>query len=404
MGRASGGADLPVATQTPGKSASREHMVASHLHPASATPRTGVLPVAGTKDPIKSPDPGNASLSSPKASKNECESGPGEVEHQQVARRSPSVSLTAPTLDKPASAMKPQEDQSAAGYDEISAVCTGESASVDRNAIVHLDPRSIRPSRWANRHPRSFESRDFDELRASIAEAGINIQAIKVRPIASALSSAGEPPGDVATQFELVFGHRRHRACLELGLPIAAVVEPMSDRDLFSQMDQENRNRRPLAPFEQGSMFKAALDTQLYSTASALSQGLGIDPSIVSKALSIVRLPDEVVHAFGSPLDIQYRWAGPLNEAYRKDPGALLARAQLLQADRMRLSAVKIFQRLVAHPQPQNAACRRITGRRGSACIEVDPKGRLQVVVDTPWAPSLRERLENVLQRALNDL
>jgi hypothetical protein len=27
-----------------------------------------------------------------------------------------------------------------------------------------------------------------------------------------------------ATRYEIVFGHRRHRACLELGLPVLAVL------------------------------------------------------------------------------------------------------------------------------------------------------------------------------------
>jgi hypothetical protein len=50
---------------------------------------------------------------------------------------------------------------------------------------LKLDPRSIRPSTWANRHEASFESAEFEELKAEIADAGGNVQPIKVRPLAT---------------------------------------------------------------------------------------------------------------------------------------------------------------------------------------------------------------------------
>ena len=44
-----------------------------------------------------------------------------------------------------------------------------------------LDPSLIRPSKWANRHEASFQTAEFQELKAEIAAAGGNVQPIKVR-------------------------------------------------------------------------------------------------------------------------------------------------------------------------------------------------------------------------------
>ncbi|MBI3229410.1 MAG: ParB N-terminal domain-containing protein, partial [Burkholderiales bacterium] len=71
-----------------------------------------------------------------------------------------------------------------------------------------LDPKLVKPSRWANRHAASFENAKFKSLMAEIESAGGNIQPIKVRPI-----------GGTTESYEIVFGHRRHQACLQLGLP-----------------------------------------------------------------------------------------------------------------------------------------------------------------------------------------
>lgn len=177
-----------------------------------------------------------------------------------------------------------------------------------------LDPSAIRPSRWANRHETSFAGQDFAALKDEIESAGGNVQPIKVRP-------AGDG-------FELVFGHRRHRACLELGLQVLAVVEPLTDAELFAQMDRENRSRKDLSAWEQGMMYRRALDAGLFPSLRMLAKDIGRDATAVSEALRIADLPAEVVAAFKSPNDIQFRWAKPLADACAQDLDGVLARAK----------------------------------------------------------------------------
>lgn len=219
-----------------------------------------------------------------------------------------------------------------------------------------LDPQTVRPSRWANRHEHSFGDDAFAELKADIATAGTNVQPVTVRPVRGVLngSTAGGPAAGGQIQYELVYGHRRHRACLELGLPLQAMVDEMTDQALFEAMDRENRARKNLSPWEQGMMYRRALEEGLYPSQRRLAESLGVDVALVSKSLSLARLPQAVVAAFASPLDIQYRWAQPLAEALQKDPEGVLARASSLKrATTEGMVAQQVFAALIAGPGVQ---------------------------------------------------
>ena len=211
-----------------------------------------------------------------------------------------------------------------------------------------LDPSSVKPSKWANRHEASFLTAEFQELKAEIAAAGGNVQPIKVRPVQALNGST--PPIDAT--YELIFGHRRHRACLDLGIPVLAAVEEASDVSLFEQMERENRGRKNLSAWEQGTMYRKALDDGLYSSLRRLAESLGVDVSLVSKSVSLARLPEAVVGAFQSPLDIQFRWAAPLAEAMQKDPDGTLERARTLGGARGDLNATGVFSKVIGLPDP----------------------------------------------------
>jgi ParB family chromosome partitioning protein len=240
--------------------------------------------------------------------------------------------------------------------------------------VLALDASKVRPSRWANRHPASFADAAYAELKAEIASAGGNVQPVSVRRVAGAGEGAEHT-------HELVYGHRRHRACLELGLPLLAMVVEASDRELFEAMERENRARKNLSAWEQGAMYKRALDEGLYASQRKLSEALGVDVSLVSKSLSLARLPDAVVAAFPSPLDIQFRWAQPLAEALQRDPEGVLARAARLQRAPERPPAAQVLAALTGADTAVlngSTARRVIAGRDGrQAVLTRDAQGRV---------------------------
>ncbi len=237
--------------------------------------------------------------------------------------------------------------------------------------VRRLDPRLIQVSAWSNRHEHSYQDAAFLAFKVEIAAAGGNVQPIKVRPMPGGLAGVGPSNsrgGEAAAinmvstapsgqpGYEIVFGHRRHRACLELGLPVSAMVEDLPEQQMFVQMERENRSRKDLSAWEQGAMYARALDQGLYPSNRQLAAAIGRDLGDIGKALSLARLPLAVVQAFRSPLDLQYRWAKPLGDAQQRDPEGLVLRARSLKTQGDKRSPRQIFEALVAAEPAPSAA------------------------------------------------
>ncbi|CAN7368848.1 ParB/RepB/Spo0J family partition protein [Variovorax sp. LjRoot178] len=195
-----------------------------------------------------------------------------------------------------------------------------------------LDPTTIVRSRFANRHLKSFQTADFARLKDSIALAGGNVQPILVV----------KKPDDEG--FELVFGHRRHQACLELGLPVLALIwdKPLSAEGHFLAMERENRERTDLSAFEAGTSYQAALNEGFCRSERQLAEAIGVHRRWVGKCLRVARLPPAIVEAFDSPLDIKPAHAEAIQAALEENSKAVLKRAEKLRQrqGKLRVSAV----------------------------------------------------------------
>ena len=201
-----------------------------------------------------------------------------------------------------------------------------------------LDPQVVVPSRWANRHPASFSTAEFARLKQDIEQAGGNVQPISVRVLI-------DQPG----RYEIVFGHRRHRACSELGIPVLATIDAtaVSDHELFSAMDRENRERADLSPYEQGTMYRRALDEKLYPSNRRLAEALGVSHTWVANVLLVADLPAPIVECFRSPLEIQHRHAKSLAAALEMDRKGVLRRAEKLRAQERPKAATVVVDTLI---------------------------------------------------------
>ncbi len=251
--------------------------------------------------------------------------------------------------------------------------------------VMPLDPTIIRRSRWANRNQAEFVTIEFQALKAEIEQAGGNVQPIKVRVLPAPKNSADEPFDGQTPRYEIVYGHRRHQACLELGMPVNAVVaQVMNDQELFAAMDRENRGRKNLSAWEQGRMYSDALKAGLFSSLRRLSESLGVNLSDASRTVQLAKLPADVVAAFASPLDLQVRWAKPLSDVLQKDPDTVLGRARAIARARATMSASEIFDRLIGLGERPAMAETAVavagkqvamikTGRQGRVVLEFEP-------------------------------
>ena len=262
-----------------------------------------------------------------------------------------------------------------------------------------LDPLRIGRSQYANRHESSFLGADFEQLKREIMDAGGNVQPIKVRPVKAR----------DGIDFEIVFGHRRHEACRQLGLPVQAVVDNLDDRTLFVEMDRENRDRADLSPWEQGVMYLRALDKGLFASNRQLATAIGIDPSNLGKSLALAKLPEELVAAFATPLDIQLRWAPMLNKVLEEDRDGLLKRAGEMAVHRAPRGPKAVFAYLV---DPQSTASVTsaveprifMAGGKKAATLRFDAVGRASLHVHLPLTAAQQEELGRVTDAFVRSL
>ena len=78
-----------------------------------------------------------------------------------------------------------------------------------------------------------------------------------------------------------------------------------------------------------------------------MAEEIGVDQSQLTKALNLAKLPVDVINAFPSPLDLQYRWSSDLVAAIQRDPDFVLERARETQSAIARPSAKDVFARLI---------------------------------------------------------
>jgi ParB family chromosome partitioning protein len=257
-----------------------------------------------------------------------------------------------------------------------------------------LDPKLIQRSKWANRHELSYQDEEFIALKEDIQSSGGNVQPIKVRPL----------PGH-KDRYEVVFGHRRHQACLDLDIPVLSMIADVDDVELFIDMDRENRQRKDMRPYELGVMYNRALKEKIFPSAKKMSEATGAHLGTMGKALVLARLPDYVVEAFPSPLDLQYRWADLLDQAVKERPEETKEIARSIKGEKLGYSSKEVFERLagIYTASSEDAAHRvNITGSSGSsAAISVNPSSRSISVNIKNIDPAKAEQLEKLIKAFL---
>jgi ParB family transcriptional regulator, chromosome partitioning protein len=199
-----------------------------------------------------------------------------------------------------------------------------------------LAPESIKASKFANRIERSFEGPSFEAFKQEISNAGGNVQPIKVRQIGP-------------DSYEVVFGHRRHRACLDLGLQVLAMIqEDMSDKDLFEEMSRENEQRKDLSAYEVAMHYRRGIELKLYRNWSEIAAVLGKTKSLMSRYSALAELPDAVINAFRSPSDIQPKWAEKLRQVIDADSAAVISAAKAVAGKS--LAPKSVYEALINRP------------------------------------------------------
>jgi ParB family chromosome partitioning protein len=255
-----------------------------------------------------------------------------------------------------------------------------------------VDTQLIDDSRYANRDPSHYEGQTWEAFKAELLESAGNVQPIVLRP---------SPTAD--GRFEVVFGHRRTRACRECGLPVLAVVVPVGDQDLFLMMERENRSREDLSPWEQGESYRRALRSGLYKSLRQLAQAVGRDAGIVSRYVAIADLPEPVLKAFRTPTVIQKRWGELLSDAMQRDPDGVLARARAMGAAAQTSTPSEVLAGLlgVVKASPPTREIRAPDGVRLATLQRKGKRGFEVQVIGAALSDALLDKVAALLEKSL---
>lgn len=189
--------------------------------------------------------------------------------------------------------------------------------------VLLLDPRVIDPGSAPNRTAEAMEDEAMEALSLSILLGKGNQQPIHVRKL---------PELQGQYQYALIAGARRLHACMRHNLHVRALVVDVSAEQALVERLIENHLREPLSPWELGQQLahiKAQASTEL--SMRKLANLIGINISMVQKALDIAALPMEVVQAFASPKDIRYGDSKALKDLVAAAPDTVIEAAGQLQ-------------------------------------------------------------------------
>ena len=213
------------------------------------------------------------------------------------------------------------------------------------------------PSAVANRHELSLDGKDKDlrpsSRRTSRARASSSPSACGRRRMA--------PEG----VYEIVYGHRRHAACLALdaeragGWKVLALLDAGRERDphaTCSRCTRRTRRGRTCRPTNRHRCSSSGSTRKIFESQTAIGEQIGVSRQLVSKYLKLLELPAEIIRAFGDPRALALRWIDELEPALAKDRAGVLARAKKLAADR---SAAGAGAGAAAAPQPVRRPAKR---------------------------------------------
>jgi ParB family chromosome partitioning protein len=194
-----------------------------------------------------------------------------------------------------------------------------ECARVDGRLAVELDTDLIEDSPYRDRADWGFEGEAFERLIRTIVQEGQLVPvAVRRKP-------------DDPDRYEIIWGHRRVRACRNLGIKVRAVVREVDTRSLALLMDLENTQRENLSTIERARKYRKLIDDGVFATQNELAVHFRMSEGHTSKLLLVAGLPDVVVQAMGDPGRVSYRqWLRLANGL--KAPEAFGAAAAVAEA------------------------------------------------------------------------
>jgi ParB family chromosome partitioning protein len=151
--------------------------------------------------------------------------------------------------------------------------------------ICDIDPQFLDVSFAADRL--SEIDNEYKELRQAIRDHG-QTSPILVRP------NPHNPQ-----RYMVVFGHRRARVAMDLGIAVRAVIKNLTDTESAIAQGQENAARSNLSFIERAYFAQNLLSNGM--TRQVVKSAIGIDDTMLSRMLGVVEtIPSTIIMALGA--------------------------------------------------------------------------------------------------------
>lgn len=177
------------------------------------------------------------------------------------------------------------------------------------NELIFVDPKTCEPWKYANRQE--------DEL-GEMAEL---IESIKCNKQLQPALVRKHPHPHNGIIYEVIFGRRRHLACLNLGIPFLVICKEISnDQDAIQVQDAENKYRKDISPYSNALLYQKLLNDGLFKTEKELAEKLRMPASTLNDLLVFSKLPIELVSKIPNIHSLSKNFALKLMNSLKQSP------------------------------------------------------------------------------------
>ncbi|BBD40548.1 plasmid partitioning protein RepB (plasmid) [Aminobacter sp. NyZ550] len=259
--------------------------------------------------------------------------------------------------------------------------------------VSQVDASLIEASFVADRLDHGAQDPDFDALVSSIETSGQQVPVLL------------RPHPDKPGRYQTAYGHRRVRAAGKLGVPVLAIVRPLSDVELVLAQGKENSERRDLS-FIERALFAHELIARGFERA-VVQDALSLHKAEMTRFLQVAdAVPEQVVRAIGAAPKIgRPRWMA-LAELLKSEAARVKADDEVTSQRFLAATSDERFNMLFMHlqrkTQPIAGAVREIRDGKGRAVASLTvSKGKARIDFLEKAADGLADFLDEELPKLL---
>ncbi len=150
--------------------------------------------------------------------------------------------------------------------------------------LIYVDPKECESWKYANRL--EDEMGKIEELMESIRK-NKQLQPALVRP---------HPNPHDGMKYEIIFGRRRHVACLKLGINFLVIRKNISDiHEAVISQDAENKLRKDVSNYSNALLYKRLLTDKVFKSEKELANELGLTYSTFNDLMAYSKIPIDII-------------------------------------------------------------------------------------------------------------